>query len=1624
MPAIDCPIAGCDYTTPDVEAVVAAALITAHSTIHNVPATNHVTSAKIENVKRPIVSSAGTSEDWSYFLSRWNDYVAATKVSGKDRIIQLLECCDEQLRKDLTRASGGTLTNDTEEDVLKAMKKLAVREENTMVARFTLHGMHQEEDEPVRSYGARLQGQAGVCKFIIPCPHCNEDVNYTEPVLRDVLSKGLHDSGIQLDLLGDKNQDMTLEEVFLFVEAKDCGKRSASRLLLSQSHGAEAASSSYKRGVNISVKQRNRPEQTRNAEICSYCGKKGHGSRSPAKVRQKECPAYSHTCKHCNIGHHFDSMCRGKNKPKSDQTTSKTEEYEGAVFDTLCTLTTSAQHDSKRGINLDHHLYNHLSDTWVKQHSKPQPFVNLTVRATQEDYDNLGFHLNTDTKTAVIPSMADTGCQSCLASIAVIRRLGLSKCDLIPVTLKMHAANNKGIHILGAAILRFSGKDKSGNLIETRQVTYVTDNSDKLFLSREACICLGMIPDTFPTIGQIKSQSTSNVSDQSTSQDNCATECGCPRRQMPPPLPSCLPFQATEENREKFRDYLLNHYQASTFNTCEHQSLPMMKGPPLQLMVDPDAKPVAVHTPVPVPVHWQDEVKNGLDRDVRLGVIEPVPVGEPVKWCHRMVVCAKKNGTPRRTVDLQALNAHATRETHHTQSPFHQARSVPHGKLKTVFDAWNGYHSVPLREEDKHLTTFITPWGRYRYRTAPQGYIASGDGYSRRFDEIVSDFPKKTKCIDDTLLWADNMEESFYQACHWLDICGRNGITLNPDKFVFAQDTVEFAGFEITSDSVRPCRKFLQAILDFPKPKTITDVRSWFGLVNQVSYAFSMTERMLPFRDSLKPGTAFYWDDHLDALLEESKKVIVSEIEEGVRIFDKKKPTCLATDWSKTGIGFWLFQKHCDCTKMELLCCPTGWKIALVGSRFTHSAESRYAPVEGEALAVADALDKARFFVLGCKQLIIAVDHKPLLKLFGDRSLADIPNPRLRNLKEKTLRYRFRMTHVPGVKHLAADTISRHPTGDHQPPKMHLTDDVSHIRHSFLAGIRCSTDTPEDLGWPQIQLVAALASLPTITWDNVRTATNSDEQMIKLIDIIESGMPDSRHELPDALQEYHQFRNDLYTVDGVVVYKDRIVIPPELRQDCLTALHAAHQSVSSMIARAESSVFWPGITPAITAIRSNCRHCDHMAPSQPSAPPIPPTLPVYPFQCVSADYFDYKGVHYLVIVDRYSNWPIVEKASGSSGLIDTLRRTFVTYGIPDELSSDGGPEFVAAATRDFLKSWGVHHRLSSVAFPHSNSRAEIGVKTVKRAITNNTGPGGTLDTDAFQRAMLQYRNCPDKETKLSPAMCVFGRPTRDFIPILPGRYRPHETWRETLAAREEALRNRHMRAAERWSEHTKALRPLVVGDQVRIQNQTGPNPRKWDKTGQVIEVRQHDQYVIRVDGSGRVTLRNRKFLRKYIPVQPSRPRLGIMGDLRGHTPRPHNTSEYLHKHVHIAQPTPSNMAATPPTPDVCQPCDSPPRPPIPQGTPTPQTPQRQMVLSHPGTPRSPHSLQATPPSADAVPPLTSADTPGSPPIRRVPRALSRLLPHNQAGDKELPSSGRRLRGTTSVGHNNPLLTHT
>ena len=113
--------------------------------------------SKLEKVKQPTIDSGGTNEDWQYFNQRWSEYKSATRLSGPDVIYQLLECCEESLRKDLTRTYG-TLISSTEQVVLNFIKLCAVRAENILVARVQFGQIRKDRYEPVRAFAARLRG--------------------------------------------------------------------------------------------------------------------------------------------------------------------------------------------------------------------------------------------------------------------------------------------------------------------------------------------------------------------------------------------------------------------------------------------------------------------------------------------------------------------------------------------------------------------------------------------------------------------------------------------------------------------------------------------------------------------------------------------------------------------------------------------------------------------------------------------------------------------------------------------------------------------------------------------------------------------------------------------------------------------------------------------------------------------------------------------------------------------------------------------------------------------------------------------------------------------------------------------------------------------------------------------------------------------------------------------------------------------------------------------------------------------------------------------------------------------------------------------------------------------------
>ena len=431
----------------------------------------------------------------------------------------------------------------------------------------------------------------------------------------------------------------------------------------------------------------------------------------------------------------------------------------------------------------------------------------------------------------------------------------------------------------------------------------------------------------------------------------------------------------------------------------------------------------------------------------------------------------------------------------------------------------------------------------------------------------------------------------------------------------------------------------------------------------------------------------------------------------------------------------------------------------MCGSRFLRKYEENYAPIEGEALAVAWALDQTKFFTLGCPDLTVVVDHRPLVKIFSDRLLDEIDNPRLFSLKQKTLRWKFNISWLPGKSNHFSDAVSRHPATEENEG-----EDID----SFISVINIILGDEEQAEVTALQCKSKLNRVVAITWERVQQATF--EEYHDLLEFLEGNLTEGEIDFQNQYKDLQSYRDKLYVQDDVIMYQERVLIPPSLRSETMETLHAAHQGETGMTLLAQSTVFWPGISKDIEKTRKTCNPCIHNAPSQPKSTPFPPIIPTTPFEAVVTDYFQFEGHHYLVVGDRLSAWTEVyhvhvgSKSSGSHGLITLLKNFFGTFGVPVELSSDQGKEFVADETQDFFLRWGVKHRDSAAYNPQSNGRAELAVKSTKRLLEKNIGTDGELDTDTFIRALLIKRNTPDPITKLSPADIIFGRKLRDMLP--------------------------------------------------------------------------------------------------------------------------------------------------------------------------------------------------------------------------------------------------------------------
>ena len=451
-------------------------------------------------------------------------------------------------------------------------------------------------------------------------------------------------------------------------------------------------------------------------------------------------------------------------------------------------------------------------------------------------------------------------------------------------------------------------------------------------------------------------------------------------------------------------------------------------------------------------------------------------------------------------------------------------------------------------------------------------------------------------------------------------------------------------------------------------------------------------------------------------------------------------------------------------------------------------------------------------------------------------------------MKEKTLIYNFRVKHLPGKRN-PADYLSRYPALK-SAPEAADEDLAAHIEDATIAAI---TDIIHEecvaLKEGDLQAIAA-----------------QDQTYQRLLSKVKhnSWLAGKAQESPD-MKPYHSIRDRLSISDNLVIYTydqgpTRVVVPEALRKKVAANLHAGHQGLDSMQRRARHTVYWPGIDGDLAHCRSSCTPCNTNAPSQPAETLIMTPPPEYPFQKTAADICHIKGTNYMVYADRLTGWIEIAHLQGdttSSKLIRFFRTYFTRYGAPMEISIDGGTNLNSEEMRKFFESWGVSTRISSAYFAQSNGRAEAAVKTAKRVLMDNTGPGGTLNTDKVAVALLQYYNTPLRDVNKSPAQLATGRQLRDGIPTDVRHYKINNSWKRTLRDREAKMSEAHQHTVDKRQNH-RILTPIEVGKRVYIQNQAN---KKWDRSGTITEAPKYRQYTVKMDGSGRLSKRNRRHLK-------------------------------------------------------------------------------------------------------------------------------------------------------------------
>ena len=650
----------------------------------------------------------------------------------------------------------------------------------------------------------------------------------------------------------------------------------------------------------------------------------------------------------------------------------------------------------------------------------------------------------------------------------------------------------------------------------------------------------------------------------------------------------------------------------------------------------------------PIPFIKREQTRAKITEWVDKGILESTSshIVSP------LAVPTKSDGSVRPCGDFQALNKVTRPDVYPMPRLDHIVQTVK-GNIFSSLDLKDGYFQVPIKEEDRHKTAIITPWGTFQFKRMPFGLRNAASTFQRLMDEILKDLDFVACYIDDIIIFSNSVDEHVDHLRQVLERLDKNGLRLNTAKCTIAVPIIEFLGFEFSEGSYRPASKVNLKIDKLQTPVSRKGVQSLLGVLNYYrNHVPNYAQTAAPLTQLLQQTTRFKWTAEAAEALAKLTDTLRSRL--ALAQIEPGQPFVLHTDASSEAIGGVLFQDN---------------KVVGLFSRKLTATEKNYSTMDREALAIKEALKKFRVSVIGY-QVEVHTDHKPLVN-WNERQAISVRHTKwLASLAD----YTFTIHYLPGNQNVVADMLSR--------PKILKTDEKD-ADGNRVAAIQIAPMIQEFAGQQTIELVnqcrlngneAVLENGLWVVKDKEKTRVIVPHQFV--------------HEILKLAHTFHPGIEKMYEQ-----VKEKFIWPgiyKDIREFVRQCPDCQKQKVSPV--RPRENAMNLNVQPL------QCVHIDLVGP-----------LPTSGSGCSYLLTMIDRASGWLVA-------KAIRQMTANTVAQVFFDEWVCAFGIPKLLISDQGAQFESEVFRKLLASLGIERRRTTAYHPQTNGKVERAHRTLKNAL--------------------------------------------------------------------------------------------------------------------------------------------------------------------------------------------------------------------------------------------------------------------------------------------------------------------